>query len=568
MDAALAPAQRRLGRRSGPTSPMIRAYHEATARASSATRSSRRSSATPSNAAAAKAAGFNVITLYPDADGYPDLDALRARSRPRTAGHHDHQPRGHRHLQPGASSEWVDAGARGRRARRLRPGQRQRHPRHHPRPRRRLRRVPVQPAQDLRRAARLRSARAPGRARSPRRWRPSCPGRGSCAGRRALRRCERRRRSRSARSRPFFGVIPNIVRAYAWMHGARRRGPARRRRDRRAEQQLPADECSRSRAPRRPYADGPPPHRAGALLLAGAVRGHRRHIGGDRHPRRRLRHALLDEPPPATSCRSRSRWSRRSRTRRPSSTSTPAVLAEIAGRRARTPSSCARPRTTRPVHHTHHDDLDDPERWAITWRAYRRKYSAPRRRASRARPEREPASRAIGGVRRAAGGQRRRGRAAPRRSAPSRVGAGRPALRRSRRVAGLALEVRSALRRHRRREPVVLTAAGADGRGCGRGAAGLEPAVVVIRPAGMTTAARRPQTRARRRALVEAGRDARALRRRRRHRARRRRRPRRPDDRGARHPGRREDVLAGASRSARAPREALAAAWVRAAVFP
>lgn len=26
------------------------------------------------------------------------------------------------------------------------------------------------------------------------------------------------------------------------------------------------------------------------------------------------------------------------------------------------------------VHHTHHDDLDDPERWAITWRAYQRKY--------------------------------------------------------------------------------------------------------------------------------------------------------------------------------------------------
>lgn len=26
------------------------------------------------------------------------------------------------------------------------------------------------------------------------------------------------------------------------------------------------------------------------------------------------------------------------------------------------------------VHHTHHDDFDDPERWAVTWRAYRRKY--------------------------------------------------------------------------------------------------------------------------------------------------------------------------------------------------
>jgi len=26
------------------------------------------------------------------------------------------------------------------------------------------------------------------------------------------------------------------------------------------------------------------------------------------------------------------------------------------------------------VHHIHHDDFDDPERWATTWRAYRRKY--------------------------------------------------------------------------------------------------------------------------------------------------------------------------------------------------
>ena len=51
-----------------------------------------------------------------------------------------------------------------------------------------------------------------------------------------------------------------------------------------------------------------------------------------------------------------------------------AVLAEIAARRGRTPRPCARRRTGRRVHHTHHDDLDDPERWAITWRAYQRKY--------------------------------------------------------------------------------------------------------------------------------------------------------------------------------------------------
>ena len=39
----------------------------------------------PSNAACAKVAGYRVITLYPDADGYPDLDALRAAVSPRTA---------------------------------------------------------------------------------------------------------------------------------------------------------------------------------------------------------------------------------------------------------------------------------------------------------------------------------------------------------------------------------------------------------------------------------------------------------------------------------------------------
>jgi glycine dehydrogenase subunit 2 len=39
----------------------------------------------PSNAAAAKVAGYRVITLYPDSDGYPDIDALRAAVSERTA---------------------------------------------------------------------------------------------------------------------------------------------------------------------------------------------------------------------------------------------------------------------------------------------------------------------------------------------------------------------------------------------------------------------------------------------------------------------------------------------------
>jgi len=40
----------------------------------------------PSDAACAKTAGFDTVTLYPDKDGYPDLDALKAAVSERTAG--------------------------------------------------------------------------------------------------------------------------------------------------------------------------------------------------------------------------------------------------------------------------------------------------------------------------------------------------------------------------------------------------------------------------------------------------------------------------------------------------
>lgn len=39
----------------------------------------------PSNAACAKVAGYEIITLMPDADGYPDIEALKAAIGPRTA---------------------------------------------------------------------------------------------------------------------------------------------------------------------------------------------------------------------------------------------------------------------------------------------------------------------------------------------------------------------------------------------------------------------------------------------------------------------------------------------------
>ena len=51
-----------------------------------------------------------------------------------------------------------------------------------------------------------------------------------------------------------------------------------------------------------------------------------------------------------------------------------AVLADIARQAREEPEVVRTAPHNQTVHHTHHDDLDDPERWATTWRAYRRKY--------------------------------------------------------------------------------------------------------------------------------------------------------------------------------------------------
>ena len=73
---------------------MIRAYHAARGQAGPSSRASGQGQrdeiittifSHPSNAACAKTAGYKVITLYPDADGYPDLDALKAAVSERTA---------------------------------------------------------------------------------------------------------------------------------------------------------------------------------------------------------------------------------------------------------------------------------------------------------------------------------------------------------------------------------------------------------------------------------------------------------------------------------------------------
>jgi glycine dehydrogenase subunit 2 len=65
---------------------MIRAYHESRGEADQRDEIITTIFSHPSNAACAQTAGFKVITLYPDEDGYPDLEALKAAVSERTAG--------------------------------------------------------------------------------------------------------------------------------------------------------------------------------------------------------------------------------------------------------------------------------------------------------------------------------------------------------------------------------------------------------------------------------------------------------------------------------------------------
>jgi glycine dehydrogenase subunit 2 len=65
---------------------IIRAYHVANGQAEQKDEMITTIFSHPSDAACPKVAGFKVITLYPDEDGYPDLEALKTAVSDRTAG--------------------------------------------------------------------------------------------------------------------------------------------------------------------------------------------------------------------------------------------------------------------------------------------------------------------------------------------------------------------------------------------------------------------------------------------------------------------------------------------------
>jgi len=65
---------------------IIRAYHQSRGEARQRDEMITTIFSHPSNAACAKTAGFKIITLYPEENGYPDLEALKAAVSERTAG--------------------------------------------------------------------------------------------------------------------------------------------------------------------------------------------------------------------------------------------------------------------------------------------------------------------------------------------------------------------------------------------------------------------------------------------------------------------------------------------------
>lgn len=349
---------------------MIRAFHEANGEGDQRREVITTIFSHPSNAATAKAAGYDVITLYPDADGYPDLDALRRTLSPRTAAIMVTNPEDTGIFNP-AIKDWVDA------------------------------------AHSVGALASYDQANANGilgitRAReagfdvchfnlhktfaTPH----ACggPGAGASAvtaalapflpGPRVAREGERFVVQAAGplsigAVAPFFGVIPNIVRAYSWIMALGAEGL-------RAVAEIAVLNNNYLMAKvleipgaSAPYATGRRRieqvryswqelfEETGITSEEVGIRAadFGMHYWTSHHPYVVPQPFTL-EPTESYSMAELDEYA--------------GVLAEVA-REAREDAQTVRSAPHRQtVHHTHHDDLDDPDRWATSWRAYRRKY--------------------------------------------------------------------------------------------------------------------------------------------------------------------------------------------------
>ncbi|MET0726379.1 MAG: aminomethyl-transferring glycine dehydrogenase subunit GcvPB [Leifsonia sp.] len=349
---------------------MIRAYHAANGEAEQRDEVITTIFSHPSNAAAAKAAGYTVITLHPDADGYPDLAALKAAVGPRTAAIMITNPEDTGIFNPHVK-DWVDAahavGA--------------------------LASYDQANANGILGITRARDAGfdvchfnlhktfgtphacgGPGAGASAvsEELAPFLPG--PVVERDGDRFFLDADRPQSiGKVGPFYGVIPNIVRAYSWIMALGADGLrtvaeiAVLNNNYLLSKVLGIDGASAPYATGRRRIEqvryswqelfedtGISSEEIGVRAADWGM-----HYWTSHHPYIVPQPFTL-EPTESYSKAELDEYA--------------AVLAEVAREAREDPDTVRTAPHNQSVHHTHHDDLDDPDRWAITWRAYRRKY--------------------------------------------------------------------------------------------------------------------------------------------------------------------------------------------------
>jgi glycine dehydrogenase subunit 2 len=359
---------------------MIRAYHEANGEGAQRTEVITTIFSHPSNAAAAKAAGYDVVTIHPDADGYPDLDAMRAALSERTAAIMVTNPEDTGIYNP-RIREWVDA-AHGVGA---------------------LAAYDQANANGILGITRARDAGfdvchfnlhktfgtphgsgGPGAGANAVSGHmvPFLPGpmvdrvgdefRVVGAGAQSI-----------GTVAPFVGVVPNIVRAYAWLRALGAGGVRAVAEIAVLNNNYLMHRILQIPGASAPYATGRRRieqvryswqelfEQTGISSEEIGVRASDfgMHYWTSHHPYVVPQPFTL-EPTESYSMRELDEYA--------------AVLAEVAREAREEPEVVRSAPHNQTVHHTHHDDLDDPERWAVTWRAYLRKHPAAAERLRRA----------------------------------------------------------------------------------------------------------------------------------------------------------------------------------------
>ena len=349
---------------------MIRAYHAA--RGDDAQRDEVITTifSHPSNAAAAKAAGYKIITLYPDDQGYPDAEALRTVVGPRTAAIMITNPEDTGIFNPRVR-EWVDlAHAVGA-----------------------LASYDQANANGILGITRARDAGfdmcqfnlhktfatphgcgGPGAGASgvSKALEPFLPG--PVLERHGDRFSFNADRPQSiGKVAPFYGVVPNLVRAYAWIMALGADGLRAVAETAVLNNNYLMHKILQIPGASAPYATGRRRieqvryswqelyEETGISSEEIGIRAadYGTHYWTSHHP------YVVPQPFTLEPTESYSKVELDEYA---------AVLAQVAREARESPELVRTAPHRQTVHHIHHDDLDDPQRWAITWRAYQRKY--------------------------------------------------------------------------------------------------------------------------------------------------------------------------------------------------